>query len=798
MTERFDLCIVGAGPAGLSAAARAAARDLSYVLLERAGHVADTVFCYQKNKPVMAEPSLVPLRSDVDFEAGRREEILEAWETAVRSQNLNLRTRQEVQSIEPIGDGEPGFRLRTRDAEYEAERVVLALGTQGNPRKLGNPGEDLPHVSHRLIDPDEHDDEDIVVVGAGDSALEVAIALAEANRVHLIVRKPEIVRAKEALERQIHQLAARGDLTIHYSTTVREIHEDSVELSGAERELRVPAQRVFLMVGANPPKGFLESMGVEVQGSGRNARPVLDDSYQAKGVPGLYLVGSVSGRGDLIKLGMNQGWEVVEHILGHDVEPADEPVLLERLPFWSGSVRERIDLVRSEIPLLSEASQADLREMFLATEAREYGEGETLRKQDLHYPRLQIVAEGAVEIFKRPEGTEKERPVATLETGSFVGEMSLISDQPGNATVRARGPVRVLEVSRKAILKLLANSPAAQRLVDETFLIRAFEAYLFPDVPPETLHELAARATLEERRAGEVVVREGEGGTDDDAFYLIRSGMVKVSQKEGGGERVLSYLPAGNFFGESALLDDVRRGATVTTIFPTELIRLGRLDFQRFLALYPDLKPRFVDKLEERRVAALVALADPRGADIQQRLIDEEIVMGTDALVIDDHKCIRCGNCIAACEGVHEDGQSRLNLTGIHFYNLLFPNSCWQCEDPLCMIDCPPDALVRDASGEIHIKSNCIGCGNCEENCPYGNIFLRHPKETTGPFGFLRKLVGMSPKEAERQVAVKCDMTSRPGGPACVLSCPTGAAMRLTREEYEETLADIVVRQGGD
>lgn len=797
MTERFDLCIIGAGPAGLSAAARAAARSLSYVLLERAGHVADTVFCYQKNKPVMAEPSLIPLRSDVNFEAGRREEILEAWQEAVRSQDLNLRTRQEVQSVEPLGDGEPRFRVRTGDAEYEAGRVVLALGTQGNPRKLGSPGEDLPHVSHRLIDPDEHDDEDIVVVGAGDSALEVAIALANANRVHLIVRKPEIVRGKEALEKEIHQLAARGEVTIHYSTTVREIHEDSVELSGAERELRVPAQRVFLMIGANPPKGFLESMGIEVRGSGRDARPVLDDSYQAKGVPGLHLIGSVSGRGDLIKLGMNQGWDVVEHILGHDVEPADEPVLRERLPFWSGSVRERIDVLRREVPLFSGASQAELRELFLATEAREYAPGDILRKQDLHCPHLQIVIDGAVEIFKRPEGVEEERPVATLREGDFVGEMSLISDQPASATVRAQGPVRILEVSRKAVLKLLATSPEARRLVDETFLLRAFETYLFPDVPPETLRELASRATLEERQANEVVVREGAEPMDDSAFYLIRSGMVKVSQEQGDGERVLSYLPAGNFFGETALLENVRRGATVTTIFPTELVRLGRLDFRRFLALYPDLKPRFVDKLEERRTAALVALTDPRGADIQQRLIDEEIVMGKNALVIDDHKCIRCGNCIAACEGVHDDGQSRLTLTGIHFYNLLFPNSCWQCEDPLCMLDCPPDALVRDASGEIHIKSNCIGCGNCEENCPYGNIFLRHPKETTGPFSFLRKLVGMSPKEAERQVAVKCDMTSRPGGPACVLSCPTGAAMRLTREEYEESLAEIVVRQGG-
>jgi Fe-S-cluster-containing hydrogenase component 2 len=113
--------------------------------------------------------------------------------------------------------------------------------------------------------------------------------------------------------------------------------------------------------------------------------------------------------------------------------------------------------------------------------------------------------------------------------------------------------------------------------------------------------------------------------------------------------------------------------------------------------------------------------------------------MGTDSLIIDDHKCVRCNNCIRACEGVHDDGQSRLSLTGIHLYNLLAPNSCWQCENPMCMLDCPPDALARDPRGEVYIKSNCIGCGNCEKNCPYGNIFMVHPKEKKGLFGWLER-----------------------------------------------------------
>jgi len=178
--------------------------------------------------------------------------------------------------------------------------------------------------------------------------------------------------------------------------------------------------------------------------------------------------------------------------------------------------------------------------------------------------------------------------------------------------------------------------------------------------------------------------------------------------------------------------------------------------------------------------------------------------MGTDALIIDNHKCIRCNNCLAACEGVHDDGQARLSLTGISFYNLLAPNSCWQCEDPLCMLDCPPDAIARDPSGEVFIKESCIGCGNCESNCPYGNIFMVHPRPAPSLGARLRSLFGLEGDRGEGEangsgqaLAVKCDLCRDLGNdPACVRSCPTGAAIRVTPDEYRRTLEDLVIRRG--
>jgi Fe-S-cluster-containing hydrogenase component 2 len=144
---------------------------------------------------------------------------------------------------------------------------------------------------------------------------------------------------------------------------------------------------------------------------------------------------------------------------------------------------------------------------------------------------------------------------------------------------------------------------------------------------------------------------------------------------------------------------------------------------------------------------------------------------------------------------VHDDGQARLSLTGIELYNILAPNSCWQCTDPKCMLDCPPDAIVRNARGEVAIKSNCIGCGNCEKYCPYDNIFMVYPKPGRGLWGFVKRILGAAdPEQAAGKVAVKCDLCADiAGGPACVRSCPTGAAVRLDPRTYQQTIEELVV-----
>ncbi len=110
MSDRYKVIIVGAGPAGLSAAAHAASLGLSHVLLEKSGQHAETVQRYQKGKHVMAEPNILPLRSDIEFAAGTREEVLEGWQTGINDSDVNVQFSTEVVAIEGSA---PDFQIKT-------------------------------------------------------------------------------------------------------------------------------------------------------------------------------------------------------------------------------------------------------------------------------------------------------------------------------------------------------------------------------------------------------------------------------------------------------------------------------------------------------------------------------------------------------------------------------------------------------------------------------------------------------------------------------------------------------------
>lgn len=376
MTEHFKIAIIGSGPGGMSAAGRAAEQGLSHILLERTDHLSDTIYKYQKGKHVMATPDILPLRCSVEFDADTREHILSTWNKAVDDLGINLRLNAEVTSLK----GSKGAFEITLNAKetITADYVVLAIGLQGNLRKLGIDGDDWEGVQYQLDDPDEYDGENIVVVGAGDAAIENAVALAEFNSVSIINRRGEFARAKDGNQKLIMKAIETGAIRAYNETKPQEIVPGQLTLDTKSGLEAINCDRIIARLGAIPPRKFVEGCGIEFPSDDPLALPELSPQYESN-VDGLFIIGALGGY-PLIKQAMNQGYEVVELILGNPIKPADEPLLEEKF----GSLGERfsvdqtIDWCRSNVDLISSLTTLQMRELLMDSQIHELGANETV------------------------------------------------------------------------------------------------------------------------------------------------------------------------------------------------------------------------------------------------------------------------------------------------------------------------------------------------------------------------------------------------------------------------------------
>lgn len=772
---------------------------MQHVLLEAEAHLSNTIYRYQKGKHVMAEPNVLPLRAPVPFVAGSRESILEAWDQAASRLKINLEHGAEVTGI----SGTKGaFELALADGrKFSAEHVVLGIGLQGNIRKLGCPGEDAEFVQYQLDDPGEYHDERIVVVGAGDAAIENALALAASgNKVTIINRRDEFDRAKEGNNSAILKAIESGQVQCFYSSAVAEARAQSgkprglLVLNTANGQAEVPCDRIIARLGATPPRKFVESCGVVFPSKDPAAVPAVSATYESN-VPGLYIIGALAGF-PLIKQAMNQGHEVVEFIEGRHCEPADEPLLQQKFAAvtrW-GSVNQAFDRIRQCVPVLAPLTPLQLREFMLDSEVRTPKPGALIFALNDYTDTFFSIVEGEVSVELGGGHS------VNLGAGDFFGEMSLISGRRRSATVRAAEGCVLVETPRRSMNKLINSVAAVKRVVDETFMRRAIQTRIAPGVAKEQLTALVASARIERYKAGEVLFKEGDEG---DSLHLVRSGSLTVSRNLGEREVVLAYVPAGQYVGEMALVSNSPRTATVKAAIAAETLRLDGADFKALMATQPQLRAK-IEATYQQRVAHNVALgADAPQGGIISFMVAQGLGEATDVLLIDESLCVRCDNCEKACADTHGN-LSRLNReAGPTFDQLHVPTSCRHCEHPHCMKDCPTDAIKRAPGGEVFITDACIGCGNCERNCPYGVIQMgvesnKQPSlwqwmlfggDEPGGRAAVDPHTGKAKKAKGAKRAAKCDMChDLPQGPACVRACPTGAALRVSPEQFMQAV----------
>jgi thioredoxin reductase (NADPH) len=261
MSGVYDVLIVGAGPAGISASLRAIESKLNYLTLER-DEIGGTVAKYPRQKLVMTSPVEFPMYGKFKKMQLSKEHLLAFWDMILNRSDFNVSTGEKVEDIKKDEHGI--FTVRTVNNQYRSRAVVLALGRAGEPRKLGVTGEELPKVMYRLIEADHYINKKILVIGGGDSAVEAAMGLANqsGNQVTLSYRSERFSRIKERNAKRIEEGARTGKVKLLFNSNPVEFKPESavLQVNGSQQE--IPNDFVWIFAGGTPPNDFLKKIGV--------------------------------------------------------------------------------------------------------------------------------------------------------------------------------------------------------------------------------------------------------------------------------------------------------------------------------------------------------------------------------------------------------------------------------------------------------------------------------------------------------------------------------------------------------
>jgi thioredoxin reductase len=259
----YDLVIVGAGPAGISASLTAKKHGLNFLTLEQ-DSLGGAVYNFPRSKVVMTVPMDIPLFRKVKLFETSKKELLNLWIEALEKNGIQIREQAKVDHINSTADG---FTVTLANGEQiPAQRVLLSIGRRGTPRKLGVPGEELEKVAYKVLEPEMISNKRIIVVGGGDSAIEAALALAEQNTVILSYRGEAFSRLKPKNRENLEKFQNLKMLEVLLQSNLVRITEEQVEISysNGTPTNRIENDFVFIFAGGELPTDFLKKAGIEI------------------------------------------------------------------------------------------------------------------------------------------------------------------------------------------------------------------------------------------------------------------------------------------------------------------------------------------------------------------------------------------------------------------------------------------------------------------------------------------------------------------------------------------------------
>jgi CRP-like cAMP-binding protein/Fe-S-cluster-containing hydrogenase component 2 len=374
-----------------------------------------------------------------------------------------------------------------------------------------------------------------------------------------------------------------------------------------------------------------------------------------------------------------------------------------------------------------------------------------------------------------------------LEEGELFGEISALSRYTVSADVLAVTKVRLARIQLRGLRTLMQVSKPFKKFIDDRYRMRTLTIHLkqvplFSALDDDFLGTLKDRVELLSFEPGTVIVAQGAPA---DGLYLVRGGYVKVGVLAGTSNLAVTYLGKGDYAGEAGLLLDQPWPFTLQALEHVELVKLSKDDFQELLARQPEAKGKLWAEMMRRLKERGAVSDDPASAEHMQVAMDTGLIHGESVLLIDLTTCVQCDECVRGCADAH-GGVPRFVREGERLGNWLIPTACYQCTDPVCMIDCPTGAISRETGTLVvtinppdHPTRGCIACNGCVERCPWSNIVYT---PVDPPFG---------PRQVDKR-ATKCDLChERPEGPACVQMCPHGSAVRLSFRDVERVIATL-------
>ncbi|HKG45865.1 MAG TPA: NAD(P)-binding domain-containing protein [Pyrinomonadaceae bacterium] len=296
----LDLMIIGAGPAGLSAAEAAVQQGLDYVVIEK-GTIANTIRQYPVGRTMFSTPNEVEMHPGAlkhVREKPSREETLSHYIHFVLDLDLKINTDERVVSV--TGNIDEGFDLKTDRSEYQARRVLFAIGAMEHPRRLNVPGEELPKVHHLFVEPYAYVRRDALVVGGGNSAAEAALFLSEEGaRTTLAIwredwenRDPKAGAMKHWVRTPLEAEIKAGRLRVVFYKHIDEIRENEVRLTRETGEsMTLPNDVVFVLVGSDADLTLLKQLGVQTDAGTLAEVPLYDPETFETNVRGIYVAG---------------------------------------------------------------------------------------------------------------------------------------------------------------------------------------------------------------------------------------------------------------------------------------------------------------------------------------------------------------------------------------------------------------------------------------------------------------------------------------------------------------------------